>query len=200
MKINEVCSPLRRYLATVRVVTKSGSATARTEIKSDSASNAVMMLTRIYGLGNVINLSEIVCESLRSTQIQLEAPLTPPTVQRVQQPQRGAQKRSYVGRRSVQTLPSARPIPDALKHQKIQQQLTRQFVRQSNIVRPTSDDIRIAETNAETELKRPDESARADSNSELLAVLQTLKTAVAAGELDQEIAVAADMVRARFKK
>jgi hypothetical protein len=37
-------------------------------------------------------------------------------------------------------------------------------------------------------------------NSELLATLQTLKTAVAAGELDQEIAVAADMVRARFKK
>ena len=37
-------------------------------------------------------------------------------------------------------------------------------------------------------------------NTELLAVLQTLKTAVATGELDQEIAVAADMVRARFKK
>ena len=37
-------------------------------------------------------------------------------------------------------------------------------------------------------------------NSELVSVLQTLKTAVAAGELDQEIAVAADMVRARFKK
>jgi hypothetical protein len=156
MKINEVCSPLKRYLATVRVVTKSGSATARTEIKSDAASNAFMMLTRIYGLGNVINLSEIVCESLRSTQIQREAPLTPPTVQRVQQPQRGAQKRSYQARRSVQRLPSARPIPDALKHQKIQQRLTRQFVRQSNIVRPTSDDIRIAKTNAETELKRAD--------------------------------------------
>jgi hypothetical protein len=37
-------------------------------------------------------------------------------------------------------------------------------------------------------------------NTELLSVLQTLKTAVSAGELDQEIAVAADMVRARFKK
>ena len=37
-------------------------------------------------------------------------------------------------------------------------------------------------------------------NGELLSVLQTLKTAVATGELDQEIAVAADMVRARFKK
>ena len=114
------------------------------------------MLSRIYGLGNVINLSEIVCESLRSTQIQLEAPPTPPTVQRVQQPQRSAQKRSYQAKRLVQRLPSARPIPDALKHQKIQQQLTRQFVRQSNIVRPTSDDIRIAMTNAETELKRAD--------------------------------------------
>jgi len=156
MKINEVCSPLRRYLATVRVVTKSGSATARTEIKSDAASNAFMMLTRIYGLGNVVNLSEIVCESLRSTQIQLEAPISSRAVQRVQQPQRDAQKRSYVGRRSVQRLPSARPIADPIKHHKIQQQLTRQFVQQSNIVRPTSDDIRIAKTNAETELKRAD--------------------------------------------
>ena len=156
MKINEVCSPLKRYLATVRVVTKSGSATARTEIKSDSASNAFMMLTRIYGLGNVVTLSEIVCESLRSTEIQLEAPISSRVVQRVQLPQRGAQKRSYVGRRSVQLTPSARPIPDALKHHKIQQELTRQFVRQSNIVRPTSDDIRIAKTNAETELKRVD--------------------------------------------
>ena len=156
MKINEVCSPLKRYLATVRVVTKSGSATARTEIRSDSASNAYMMLTRIYGLGNVINLSEIVCESLRSTQIQLEAPISSRVVQRVQQPQKGALKRSYQARTAVQRLPSARPIPDAIKHHKIQQQLTRQFVRQSNIVRPTSDDIRIAKTNAETELKRAD--------------------------------------------
>jgi len=156
MKINEVCSPLKRFLATVRVVTKSGNATARTEIKSDSASNAFMMLTRIYGLGNVINLSEVVTESLRSTQIQLETPLTPPTVEIVQQPQRDALTRSYQARRSFQRLPTARPIPDALKHQKIQQQLTRQFVRQSNIVRPTSDDIRIAKTNAETELKRAD--------------------------------------------
>ena len=36
--------------------------------------------------------------------------------------------------------------------------------------------------------------------AELFSVLQTLKTAVSQGELDNEIAVAADMVRARFKK
>jgi hypothetical protein len=95
MTINEVCSPLKRFLATVRVVTKSGSATARTEIKSDSASNAVMMLTRIYGVGNVVTLSEIFSESLKSTQIQREALPTLPTVQRSHLPQRGALKRSY---------------------------------------------------------------------------------------------------------
>jgi hypothetical protein len=36
--------------------------------------------------------------------------------------------------------------------------------------------------------------------AELVTVLQTLKNAVSNGELDNEIAVAADMVRARFKK
>jgi hypothetical protein len=35
---------------------------------------------------------------------------------------------------------------------------------------------------------------------ELCSILQTLKTAVSQGELDNEISVAADMVRARFKK
>ena len=39
-----------------------------------------------------------------------------------------------------------------------------------------------------------------NSPSELLTVLQTLKTAVAQGELDNEISIAADMVRARFVK
>lgn len=38
------------------------------------------------------------------------------------------------------------------------------------------------------------------SPTELLSVLQTLKTAVSQGELDNEISIAADMVRARFKK
>lgn len=36
--------------------------------------------------------------------------------------------------------------------------------------------------------------------AELCSVLQTLKSAVAQGELDNEISIAADMVRARFKK
>jgi len=67
MKINEVCSPLKRFIATVRVVMKSGSATARTEIKSDSATNAMIMLTRIYGLGNVINQENAVAAEIVTT-------------------------------------------------------------------------------------------------------------------------------------
>jgi hypothetical protein len=38
------------------------------------------------------------------------------------------------------------------------------------------------------------------SMAEVLPVLETLKTAILQGELDNEICVAADMVRARFKK
>ena len=37
-------------------------------------------------------------------------------------------------------------------------------------------------------------------SAELLSVLQTLKTAVENGELDQQISVAADLVKARFEK
>ena len=37
-------------------------------------------------------------------------------------------------------------------------------------------------------------------SAELLSVLQTLKTAVENGELDQQISVAADLVKARFGK
>jgi hypothetical protein len=46
---------------------KSGSATARTEIKSDSATNAMIVLTRIYGLGNVINQENAVAAEIVTT-------------------------------------------------------------------------------------------------------------------------------------
>ena len=50
-------------------------------------------------------------------------------------------------------------------------------------------------------------NAKGDKNAievsdsdELISVLQTLKTAVESGELDQQISVAADLVKARFQK
>ena len=50
-------------------------------------------------------------------------------------------------------------------------------------------------------------NAKGDKNAievsdsdELISVLQTLKTAVESGDLDQQISVAADLVKARFQK
>jgi hypothetical protein len=51
---------------------------------------------------------------------------------------------------------STQPIPDQIKHKVIQDRLTKQLMRQSNIVKPTIDDIRIAKNRAKTELKRSD--------------------------------------------
>jgi hypothetical protein len=49
-------------------------------------------------------------------------------------------------------------------------------------------------------LGRNRNAVEVSGDSALLSVLQRLKTAAAMGELDQEIAVEADMVRARCKK
>jgi hypothetical protein len=51
---------------------------------------------------------------------------------------------------------STGPIADPIKHAIVQDPLTKKFVRQSNIVKPTSDDIQIAKSRAETQLKRAD--------------------------------------------
>lgn len=49
---------------------------------------------------------------------------------------------------------STQPIPDQIKHKLIQDRLTMQFLRQRNIVKPTSDDIRIALNRTKTAIKR----------------------------------------------
>ena len=73
MKINEVSNLPRHYSATVRVVLRDTSMTARTTITADSIQQARAMLTRIYGGGNVLSISEIVNESARTYQINAPA-------------------------------------------------------------------------------------------------------------------------------
>jgi hypothetical protein len=51
---------------------------------------------------------------------------------------------------------SAEPISDELKHRLVQSRLAKQMMRHSNIVKPSSDDLRIARNRAETELKKAD--------------------------------------------
>lgn len=160
MRLHEFSNPLKTYLATVRVVLKNGSTTARTTVAADSTSNAYLLLVRAFGQGNVVNLSEIVSESPQTDQIQREAAIRPLAIQRRAQLPKVAQIQSsqvqQQSKRPRKRRLSTRAIADPIKHDLVQNRLTKQFMRQSNIVKPTTDDIRIARNRAETELKKAD--------------------------------------------
>jgi hypothetical protein len=165
MKINEVCSPLKIYLATVRVVLKNATTTARTTIRADNSANAYLMLSRLYGVGNVVSLSEVVVnESSQTDQVQLDELCTPQVTETQAPHRKTAQKRSsQVVVKRQQPLKKQKsqavtvsPVADPIKHELVRDKLTKQLVLQSNIVKPTNDDIRVAVTRAETALKRAD--------------------------------------------
>lgn len=62
MKANEVTSIPKSYLATIRVVLRDGSTTARTTITADTYQHARMILTRMYGDGNVLSINQVIAE------------------------------------------------------------------------------------------------------------------------------------------
>jgi hypothetical protein len=68
MKINEFSSILNTYLATVRVVLRDTSMTARTMIAADTLQQAKTMITRIYGEGNVLTINQVVSEDEEVTE------------------------------------------------------------------------------------------------------------------------------------
>ena len=165
MKINEVTQIPLIYIATVRVVLKNATTSARTTISADNSANAYMMLTRLYGVGNVLSLSEVVVnESPKTDQIHLEELCTPQVVETQAQNRKTAKKRSsqvVLQRQQPQKKAKTQavtslPVADSIKHELVRDKLTNKFVRQSNIVKPTEDDIRVAKTRAETALKRAD--------------------------------------------
>lgn len=164
MKINEVCAPLKTYIATVRVVLKNSTAISKTTINADSSTHAYLMLSRLYGVGNVISLSEIVNETPQTDQIHLDELFTPQVSDRQEPHHKIAQKsssqvvvkRQQPLKRSMSQAVTSLPVADPIKHELVRDKLTKQLVRQSNIVTPTNDDIRVAKTRAETALKRAD--------------------------------------------
>jgi hypothetical protein len=161
MKINEVTSSLKTYIASVRVVLKHGSVTARTSIEADSSAHAFAMLSRMYGQGNVLTISEVMRESLRTEQDQLQDDLLSSTStthnyqQKIDSEQALQVLETWPRSRQRRRI-SNRPVPAQIKHELVQDRLTQQFMRQSNIVKPTADDVRIARGRAETRLKRAD--------------------------------------------
>lgn len=160
MRLKEFTESLRQFSATVRVVLKNATTTSRTTINADSSSHAYLMLSRLYGVGNVLSLSELVNESPQANQIHLHEFFTRQVSNR-QAPQRKiAQKRfsqaTEQRRQRKRGKLVTRAIADPIKHGLVQDMLTKQFVRQSNIVKPTTDDIRIANSRAQTALKKAD--------------------------------------------
>ena len=68
MKINEVTSIPQTYTASVRVVLRDSSMTARTTITADTIQQARAMLTRMYGDGNVLNINQVMAEDEEVTE------------------------------------------------------------------------------------------------------------------------------------
>ena len=68
MKINEVSSMPQTYQATIRVVLRDSSMTARTMIAADSLQQARLMLTRIYGDVNVLSVTQFMSEDQGMTE------------------------------------------------------------------------------------------------------------------------------------
>lgn len=68
MKINEVTNIPQTFLATVRVVIRDGATTARTTITADTVQQAKAMLTRIFGDGNVLSVTQAMAEDEEVTE------------------------------------------------------------------------------------------------------------------------------------
>ena len=62
MKIDEVTNIPQTYLATVRVVLRDSSMTARTTITADTVQQAKALLSRTFGDGNVLNINQVMSE------------------------------------------------------------------------------------------------------------------------------------------
>jgi hypothetical protein len=157
MRIHEFSNPLKTYLATVRVVLRGTSSTVRTTITADSASDAMKLLAAIVGMNNVLNVSHIVSEAPQTDQIQREQAIRPQAVCRQVQPRNVAQIQPLQvqqQKRNRKRTVTARPIASPIKHELVQQHLYKHMLHQANIVKPTSDDIRIAKSRAETALKK----------------------------------------------
>ncbi len=68
MRINEVTNIPQTYLATVRVVLRYGSMTARTIIMADTVQQAKALLTRTFGDDNVLNINQVISEDEEVTE------------------------------------------------------------------------------------------------------------------------------------
>ena len=68
MKINEVTNIPQTFLATVRVVLRDSTMTARTTVTADTQQQARAILTRTFGDGNVLSINQVMSEDEEVTE------------------------------------------------------------------------------------------------------------------------------------
>ena len=64
MKISEISHSLSTFIATVRVVMRNSSTTARTSITADNQNSAKVLLVKIYGAENILSLTQLTNETV----------------------------------------------------------------------------------------------------------------------------------------
>ncbi len=74
MKISEIAHPLSTFIATVRVVTRNTTTTARTTITADTFMSAKTMLAKMYGAENVLSLTQLTKETVIDEQTKTFSP------------------------------------------------------------------------------------------------------------------------------
>lgn len=74
MKISEISHPLSTFIATVRVVMRHSTVTARTMVIADTFMSAKAMLAKTYGAENVLSLSQVANETIVDEQTKTLSP------------------------------------------------------------------------------------------------------------------------------
>ena len=74
MKISEISQPLHTFIATVRVVSRNSTTTARTTINADTFMSAKAMLAKTYGVENVMSLTQLANETVIDEQTKTLSP------------------------------------------------------------------------------------------------------------------------------
>jgi hypothetical protein len=140
MKITEIVNGVHSYVATVRVKRGKTTTTAKTIIHAESITQARNLLSAMYGDNSVVSVSKVSESDLNETNL----------VQTVS-------NRAIPRLTPTQaTKPVPRILPTAYTHKLAQNALLAQMKRNALQVKPTIDDLRIAQDKFEGEQKRID--------------------------------------------
>jgi hypothetical protein len=136
MKITEIVNGIHFYVATVRIKRGKTTATAKTIIHAENATQARYLLSLMYGDNSVISVSKVSESDLSETNLNDAVPngTTSPQAHK----------------------PVPRVLPTAYTHKLAQDALVNQMKRNALQLKPTINDLRAAQDKFETEQKRID--------------------------------------------